>query len=302
MRVLFYFASALVALAAAFVYTASSSDPLPASILVTRSPSVANGEYIFNAAGCGNCHATEGQKSHLRLGGGHSLRSPFGTFIVPNISSSPRSGIGSWSEIEFVNAVLRGIGRDRSHLFPSFPFTSYQRMTLDDVRDLYQFLLSLPADDRASEPHRLGFPFNIRLGVGIWKRLYFRGGQLFRDNGGGSELKRGAYLVEGLAHCAECHSERNWLGAILPSRRFAGGTEPGGKSWVPNITPHADGLPDWSLKDFEFFLETGFTPAGIAAGSSMAEVIKSTSKLTVDDRRAMAVYLKSLPPRPGKRP
>ncbi len=300
MRAIAYLGSALVVLAGTVAYFLTTPKPLPSVSPALRSPDVKNGEYLFNVGGCSNCHVTVGQKDRLRLGGGHTLKSPFGDFLVPNISSDKVVGIGSWTELQFVNAVLRGVGRNGEHLFPSFPYTSYQRMTIDDVRDIFAFLKTVPEENRASENHRLWFPFNIRRGVGLWKFLFFDGGPA--APAAANELARGSYLVEGPGHCAECHSGRNWLGAIIPEHRFAGGPEPGGKSWVPNITPHRDGLSEWTTKDFEFFLETGFTPEGIAVGSTMAEVITGTSRLTVEDRKAMAGYLKSLPPRPGKKP
>jgi mono/diheme cytochrome c family protein len=300
MRAISYLVSALVVLAGVVGYWLTTPKPLTSISPALGSPDVNKGEYVFNAAGCSNCHATIGQNDRLKLGGGHSLKSPFGDFLVPNISSDKEAGIGSWSELEFANAMLRGIGRNGEHLFPSFPYTSYQRMTIEDVRDLFAFLKTVPAENRASENHRVWFPFNIRRGVGLWKFLFFDGGPAAPTVA--IETARGSYLVEGPGHCAECHSERNWLGAIIPERRFAGGREPGGKGWIPNITPHRDGLSEWTPKDMEFFLETGFTPDGIAVGSTMADVIRGTSRLTAEDRRAMAGYLKSLPPRAGKKP
>lgn len=290
----------LAALAAA--YLLSAPDTLPASVLTPRLANAANGEYIFNASGCANCHATEGQKDRLRLGGGHSLKSPFGAFKVPNISSDPKAGIGAWTELQFVNAMLAGVGPAGEHLFPSFPYTSYQRMALDDVRDLFAYMKTLPPDPRASEPHLVVFPFNIRRAVGLWKRLFFERERPSQTSAGSTGPDRGAYLVEGPGHCAECHSGRSLLGAVVGEKRFAGGRVPGGRGWIPNITPHKDGLADWSTQDWEFLLETGFTPDGIAVGSEMAEVIRGTSKLTAADRKAMAAYLRALPPRPGRKP
>jgi mono/diheme cytochrome c family protein len=221
---------------------------------------------------------------------------------VPNISPDPRAGIGKWTELEFANAMLRGVGPGPQHLYPAFPFTSYQRMSLDDVRDLFAFLKTLPPDSTPSAPHVLSFPFSVRAGVGVWKLLFFDGRQFAPDPAKDAVFTRGAYLVEGPGHCAECHSARNVFGAIEPSKRFAGGADPEGKGWVPNITQHADGLADWSMKDFEFFLQAGLTPAAYSVAPPMAEVISNTSKLAPADRTAMAVYLKALPARPGRKP
>ena len=198
--------------------------------------------------------------------------------------------------------MLRGVGPNGEHLYPAFPYTSYQRMSVDDVRDLFAFLKTLPAEAVASEPHALPFPFNIRRGLGLWKLLYLDGKAFTPDPAKSAVLNRGAYLVEGPGHCAECHSPRNVFGGIIADRRFAGGVDAEGKGWVPNITPHADGIPSWSAKDMEFFLENGLAPDGASVGDTMADVISNISKLTPEDRAAMAAYLKSLPPRAGKPP
>jgi mono/diheme cytochrome c family protein len=273
------------------------TGPLPA-----RTPDLANGETMFDIGGCASCHATPKQKDQRRLGGGLALATPFGTFKVPNISPDDKNGIGALPEEAFVNAVLRGIGRDGEHLYPAFPYTSYQRMTLDDVRDLFAFLRTLPAEARPSEPHQLPFPFNVRRGLGLWKLLYLDGNPFAPDPSRSAALNRGAYLVEGPGHCAECHSPRDVIGGIDPERRFAGGPDPEGKGWVPNITPHADGIASYSDKDIAYLLETGTTPEFDSVGSTMALVVEGTAKLKAEDRSAIAAYIKSLPPRPGKRP
>jgi mono/diheme cytochrome c family protein len=267
-----------------------------------RETNFANGETMFNAGGCASCHATSNQKDRKRLGGGLALKTAFGTFRMPNSSPDPRYGIGAWSEAEFANAMVRGVGRNGEHLYPAFPYTSYQRMALDDVRDLFAFLKTLPAEGVPSEPHALTFPFNIRRVLGLWKLLYLDGKPFAPDPAKSAQLNRGAYLVEGPAHCAECHSSRDRLGGIIPERRFAGGPDPEGKGWIPNITPHADGLASWSDKDMAYLLESGLTPDGYAVESMMADVVANTSKLSAEDRAAMAAYIKSVPARPGKRP
>jgi mono/diheme cytochrome c family protein len=257
---------------------------------------------MFAIGGCASCHATPGQDDKTRLGGGLALPSPFGVFKVPNISSHETVGIGRWSERDFANAMLKGTGPAGEHLYPAFPYTSYQRMRLDDVRDLFAYLKTLPAVATPSAPHELPFPFNQRRGLGLWKLLYLDGRPFAPDPGKSAELNRGAYLVEGPGHCAECHSPRTILGGIDETRRFAGAPNPDGKGWVPNITPHADGLAAWSEKDIAYLLESGFTPELDSVGSNMAEVVANTAKLSPADRAAMAAYLKSLPPRPGKAP
>ena len=285
---------------------------VPADSLKPRPPDIANGETMFNIGGCTSCHATPPKPDakpedakpddHFRLGGGLALKTPFGTFKVPNISPDQATGIGGWTELQFANAMLRGVGRSGEHLYPAFPYTSYQRMRLDDVRDLFAYLKTLPVIAKASEPHELSFPFNVRRGLGLWKLVFLDGRTFEASPARSAALNRGAYLVEGPGHCAECHSPRNLAGAIDADRRFSGGPEPEGKGFVPNITQHADGLPTWSDKDFAYLLETGQTPDADSVGGSMADVAINTGKLSAADRAAMAAYLKSLPARPGKPP
>ena len=287
---------------AGFFYALTIPRPAVAGPLPARTADLANGETIFNIGGCASCHATPKQGNHLRLGGGLALATAFGTFKVPNISPDPAHGLGAWSEEAFVNAMLRGIGRNGEHLYPAFPYTSYQRMALNDVRDLYAFLKTLPADATPSEPHQLPFPFSVRRGLGLWKLLYLDGKPFAPDPAGSAELNRGGYLVEGPGHCAECHSPRDLLGGIVAGRRFAGGPDAEGKGWVPNITPHADGIASWSAKDIAYLLQSGLTPESDSVGSNMADVVRSTAKLSDADRNAIAAYIKALPALPDGRP
>jgi mono/diheme cytochrome c family protein len=298
------FIAGLIVLAlagAAAFYVLTIPVPAVTAPLPARAADLANGETMFNIGGCAACHATPKQRNQRRLGGGLALASPFGTFKAPNISTDATHGLGAWTEEAFVNAMLRGIGRSGEHLYPAFPYTSYQRMKLDDVRDLFAFLKTLPADTRPSEPHELPFPFTVRRGLGLWKLLYLDGKPFTPDPARDAELNRGAYLIEGPGHCAECHSPRSVLGGVVAERRFAGGPDAEGKGWVPNITPHADGLASWSTKDIAYLLASGMNPDGDSVGSSMADVVRNTGNLTDADRAAMAAYLKSLPARPGRK-
>lgn len=287
--------------AAAF-YLLTIPTGLPSKAFSQRTADLANGETMFHVGGCASCHATPGQDDKTRLGGGLALKTGFGTFRAPNISPDRQHGIGAWTEVEFANAMLRGIGRGGEHLYPAFPYTSYQRMALVDVRDLFAFIMTLPHDDTPSASHEVPFPFNVRRGLGLWKLLYLDGRTFVPDPTRDAQLNRGAYLVEGPGHCAECHSPRDILGGIAADRRFAGGPDPEGKGWVPNITPHEDGNASWSANDIAYLLESGFTPDFDSVGSSMADVVANTGKISAEDRMAMAAYLKSLPPRPGPRP
>jgi mono/diheme cytochrome c family protein len=301
------FWSAVLAAAAGFIVFWWLTIPVtvPAAALPAYTPDLANGQVIFNAGGCSSCHAVPAQPDRTRLGGGLAIPSPFGIFYVPNISPDSADGIGRWTETDFVTAVVKGTSPQRTHYFPAFPYTSYAHAKLEDVRDLFAYLKTLPPVSGKAPDHQVPFPFNIRRNVGIWKLLFLDGKPFVPDAARSAPWNRGAYLVNSFGHCAECHSPRNFLGGIIAGQRFAGGPNPEGEGWVPNITQK--GLADWPEKDIAYFLETGQTPDGDSIGGSMGRVIKNTSQLSPEDRTAMAVYLKSLPavegpPRPKKTP
>jgi mono/diheme cytochrome c family protein len=271
--------------------------------LPPRTPNLANGLTTFNAGGCSSCHAVPNQPDRLKLGGGLPIPSPFGTFNVPNISPDPNDGIGRWSEADFVTAVLKGTSPAGVHYFPAFPYASYAHAKLEDVRDLFGYLKTLAPVSGKARDHDVPFPFNVRRNVGVWKFLFMDGKPFVPDTARSAQWNRGAYLVNSLGHCAECHSPRNFLGGIIDAQRFAGGPNLEGEGWVPNITQK--GLDEWSVKDIAYFLETGQMPDGDSVSGSMGRVIKNTSQLSPEDRAAMAEYLKSLPavegpPRPKK--
>ena len=273
-----------------------ASNSLPA-----YTPDPANGLTTFNAGGCSSCHAVPGQPDRLKLGGGLAIPSPFGTFYSPNISPDPVDGIGRWSEADFVSAVLKGTSPSGAHYFPAFPYGSYAHARVEDIRDLFAYLKTLAPVSGKIRDHDVPFPFNVRRNVGIWKFLFMDDKPFAPDSAHSAQWNRGAYLVNGLGHCAECHSPRNFLGGIVAAQRFAGGPNPEGEGFVPNITQKR--LGDWSAKDIAFFLETGQTPDGDTAGGSMARVIRNTSQLSAEDCAAIAEYIKSLPPVEGpKRP
>lgn len=288
---LFAIVAAVVGLAVFWFVTIPST--VAATALGAHQVNAENGRAMFYASGCASCHATPGQDDKLQLGGGLGLHSPFGTFYAPNISSDPTDGIGNWTEQQFVNAMLKGTTPQGSHYFPAFPYTSYRLMTVADVRDLYAHMKTLPAVKGRAPDHDVPFPFNLRRPLGGWKMLFFDDTPFTPDPNQSAEWNRGAYLVNGPGHCAECHSPRNLLGGINSAQRLAGGPNPEGKGWVPNITQA--GLKDWEVDDIEYLLEAGMTPEGDFVGSNMAPVIHNTSQLSKEDRKAMAVYLKSLP-------
>ena len=303
LRKIFLAAMALAIIGLAVFWWLTIPAVVASGALPPYQPNPANGLTTFNAGGCSSCHAVPNQPDRTKLGGGLALPSPFGTFYVPNISPDPNDGIGRWSEADFVTALLKGTSPEGSHYFPAFPYTSYARAKVEDIRDLFAYLKTLPAMSGRVRDHAVRFPFNIRRNVGIWKLLFMDGKPFAPDAAHSALWNRGAYLVSSLGHCAECHSPRNFLGGIIDIKRFGGGPNPEGEGWVPNITQK--GLAEWSAKDIEYFLETGQMPDGDSAGGSMARVIRNTSQLSPEDRAAIAEYVKSLPavegpPRPKK--
>jgi len=273
-----------------------------AAIAALQPGDAAKGEQLFWAGGCASCHAAPGAEGEAKLvlTGGVRLKSPFGTFVAPNISMSETNGIGSWSLDDFVNAMVEGRSPDGANYYPAFPYTSYTHMRLQDVADLFAFMKTLPAADSAPGGHELGFPFNIRRSVGLWKQLFLK--QDFAISApAGTDVdravwERGRYLVEGPGHCAECHTPRNALGGLETARWMAGAPNPAGEGRIPDITPSDTGIGGWSVSDIAYYLESGFTPEYDSVGGEMVAVQENMAKLTGQDREAIAVYLKALPP------
>ncbi|WP_377295335.1 c-type cytochrome [Rhizobium sp. SG2393] len=260
-------------------------------------PNLANGETIFWAGGCVSCHAAPGAEgdAKLVLSGGLALKSPFGTFHVPNISPDETAGIGKWSLAAFGDAMTRGVGPEGEHLYPSFPYGSYARMTPKDVNDLYGYIRTLPKSTNVAAAHELPFPFNVRLLLGGWKLLFFTDKPRVTVDTSNPVLARGQYLVEGPGHCGECHTPRNALGGFENGKWLAGAPNPEGQGTIPNITPGSAAIGGWSEADIATYLETGFTPEFDSVGGSMVEVQKNMAKLTAEDRQAIAAYLKAVP-------
>src|SRR5690606_23593820 len=260
---------------------------LPAATAVAaddESP-VARGEYLVHAGGCITCHTAD-EEGAKPLAGGRALESPFGTFYAPNITPHVETGIGGWSP-------------EGEHYFPAFPHTSYTGVTREDALAMKAYLFSLEPVRRENQEHELSLLLSSRLAAAAWKRRYFEPGRFTPDPERDAEWNRGAYLVRHLGHCGECHTPRRRFGVLDRERELMGNPDgPDGES-VPNITADPEeGIGDWSLSDIEYFLESGMLPDGDFAGSSMADVIEdNTSHLTDADRRAIAVYLKSLVPR-----
>ena len=256
------------------------------------------GRRLFAIGGCVSCHAADGAKAEqkLVLEGGRAFVTAFGTFYAPNITPDPEAGIGTWRAADFVNAMKHGVSPDGSHYYPAFPYTSYARMKTEDLFDLWAYLKTLPSSTRMNTPHAVGFPFSIRRGLGLWKRLYLDPAPVVAV---GAELERGRYLVEGPGHCGECHTPRSVIGGLDHARWLAGAPNPDGKGTIPNLTPAGADMSIWSEADIAEYLKSGFTPDFDTAGGSMAEVVENTGLLSDEDRLAIARYLKAIPPVAG---
>jgi mono/diheme cytochrome c family protein len=266
--------------------------PVPAA----DADAVNRGEYLFTAADCTSCH-TDVKHKGPALAGGRALVTPFGTFYGPNITPDPQFGIGNWSEAQFHRALRSGIDDDGNYLYPVFPFTSFTHLTDGDIADLYAYLMAQKPAAQGSKPHEIPLLFRWRLALWFWRILFFSEGPLAPVPSQNSEGNRGRYLAEAVAHCQECHTPRNFLGALEESSAYSGNPKGPDKQNAPNITSDADtGIGKWSVDDVATLLDSGQTPDFDYVGSGMAETVKGTAHLTLADRHAIAVYIKSLPP------
>jgi mono/diheme cytochrome c family protein len=255
---------------------------------------LARGELVFHVGGCTNCHTS---KDGPALAGGAAIASPYGSFYAPNITPDPETGIGGWSEADFVRAMREGVAPDGSAYYPAFPYTSYTRMSDEDLKALWAYLGTVAPVRQPSKPHDLSFPFNLRWGMRLWQWAFFEPERFVPDPAKDATWNRGAYLVQGPGHCAECHTPRTFYGVLEEDRAFAGAQL--GKEKVPNITSDPEaGLGKWSASDISTVLKLGMLPDGDFVGSEMAKVVNNaTSKLPDADVAAIVAYVKSLPPR-----
>jgi len=283
--------------------TAPRLSPLVLALLLCAGAALAQGdakrgEYLAKAGGCVGCH-TEEKKDAVPFAGGRALKTPFGTFYGPNITPDAEAGIGRWSEVDFVRAMRLGERPDGANFFPAFPYPSFTKISDSDLRDLWAYLRTLPPSAQASKDHDLWFIFGWRWLVSVWKFFFFTPGPFANIPGVSEIVNRGAYLVQALGHCGECHTPRNFLGGPKLGRSLAGGKGPDGKG-VANLTP--TGLKKWDDKELKEFLTTGLTPDGDVPAESMGEVItNTTSKLLPADLDAVIAYLRTLAPLPKEK-
>lgn len=286
--------------AGASLWLAAAALAVAAFVLPARAAddaAIARGAYIFAAADCVGCH-TDKKDNGAPLAGGRAIATPFGTFFSPNITPDKETGIGDWTEAQFHRALRSGIDDSGAYLFPVFPYPSFTFMSDADISDLYAYLMAQKPVATDYKPNQVKFPFGIRHLQFFWRLLFFVPGPIAPDPSQSAEWNRGRYLAEAVVHCEECHTPRNFLGALERDHGFAGNPNGPDGQKAPNITPDPDtGIGKWSLDDIEGVLANGILPDGDSVGSGMAEVVDGTGKLTDADRHAIAVYIKSLPPR-----
>ncbi len=273
--------------------------------LIAAEPDPVAGERIFWAGGCASCHTSaqaadsDPANGPALLGGGQEFDTPYGIFRAPNISTHKVDGIGGWSTLEFVNAMQRGVSPAGKHYYPAFPYTSYARMAMQDVVNLKAYMDTLPAVSGQIADHSLSFPWNIRRGIGLWKRRYLSPAPVIPSDPAEPQIERGRALVEGPGHCGECHTARDPLGGLKADQWLAGAPDPEGRGRIPNITPASKSIGAWSVDDLAYYFESGFTPDYDTTGGTMVEVQENLARLSSEDRLAIAHYLKSIPAVPS---
>jgi len=280
----------MLSLAAAFVMLAHGAAAQ--GIDKQKFEQIEKGRYLATVGDCAACHTLPG--SGHDLAGGRAIETPFGSLLAPNITPDPVTGIGAWTDDEFVNALTKGTGRNGSHLFPAMPYTYYTKLTRDDALAIRAYLNTVPAVQNAVQADQLPFPLNIRAAMGAWNAMFFKAGEFKPVAGRSDEWNRGAYLVEGPGHCGMCHTPKNFLGGDKTSAPLQGYALQG---WfAPNITnDKRRGLGAWPVDDVVAYLKTGHNATGFATGPMSETLNQSTSRMTDADLKAIAVYLEDQP-------
>jgi mono/diheme cytochrome c family protein len=268
---------------------------MPGALAATDGDAVARGQYLVRAGGCVSCHTASGDQP---FAGGRALATPFGTFYSPNITPDPETGIGRWTDAQFLRALREGVRPDGANYFPVFPYPSFTGITDSDTLAIKAYLFSLSPVHRQNRPHDVSFPFSWRFLQTGWKLLFFTKGPFQPSPERSATYNRGAYLVTALAHCGECHTPRNLLGAVRPSMQLAGTRDGPDGQLVPNITPDpATGVGKWEHEDIIELLRTGNTPEQSKVKGAMREAVADGLKyLSDDDLAAIADYLLAQPP------
>jgi mono/diheme cytochrome c family protein len=283
-------------LAAAVVWlNQRGEDPLPATpTSVDPTPQlVEKGAYLARAGNCMGCHTVRGGDPYA---GGRAIETPFGLIHAPNLTPDEETGLGRWTSDEFWRAMHNGRSRDGRLLYPAFPYPNYTRITREDSDAIYAYLRTLPPVKRPNASHQLRFPYNTQAALAVWRALFFRPGVYEPQPSQSAEWNRGAYLVEGLGHCAACHAPRNLLGATQDSLGLSGGLIPMQGWYAPSLTsPVEAGVAGWPQQEVVDLLRTGVSAHGSTMGPMAEVVFRSTQYLSEADLRAMAAYLQSLP-------
>jgi mono/diheme cytochrome c family protein len=253
---------------------------------------IAYGRYLAIAGDCAACHTLPG--SGHDLAGGRVIETPFGNLLAPNITPDPVTGIGAWTDQEFIDAMTKGTGRGGSHLYPAMPYTYYTKLTRDDVLAIRAYLNTVPAVQNRVRSNQLPFPLNIRAGMIAWDALFFTPGTFRPDEHKSAEWNRGAYLAEGLAHCGLCHTPKNFLGSDKSSERLRGYALQGWFAADITNDPRR-GLGGWSVDDIVSYLKTGHGRHTNGTGLMAEAIAESFSQMTDADLKAIATYLKDLP-------
>ncbi|MGN6382751.1 MAG: c-type cytochrome [Dyella sp.] len=256
---------------------------------------IERGKYLATVGDCAACHT---QRGGAPFAGGHEVPTPFGNIPTPNITPDDETGLGRWSFADFWQALHTGKGRHGEFLYPAFSYTSYTKVTRDDALAMFAYLKSLAPVRQPAKALGLKFPYSVRSGLAAWRTLYFREGVYQPDPAKSAEWNRGAYLVQGLGHCNECHVARDALGGVPDQPALSGGQIPAQDWYAPDLSTQAHGgLHGWSRQDIVDLLKTGQSAKGSAFGP-MAEVVsRSTQHMTDADLAAVATYLESLPAR-----
>jgi mono/diheme cytochrome c family protein len=271
-------------------YKAANPAGVPASL--AKASLVERGAYLARAADCMACHTKPGGKD---FAGGLGFKLPFGTLYATNITPDKETGIGNYSDADFLNAIHRGIRRDGARLYPAMPYTSYSYMTDDDALAIKAYLFSLPPVHEPVPANTLAFPFDQRWGMIFWSALFNRDTRFAPDTSKSPEWNRGAYLAEAMAHCGECHTPRNLAFALDNRKKFAGAVAAGWRAY--NITSDkATGVGGWSDADLASYLASGHANGHGTASGPMGEAVdRSFSQMTADDIKSMVAYVRSVP-------
>ncbi|HVX78676.1 MAG TPA: cytochrome c [Bradyrhizobium sp.] len=247
---------------------------------------VKRGRELAAIGNCSDCHTVRGGAS---FAGGRPVPTPFGTIYSSNITPDPETGIGRWSEEAFRRAMRSGVGRDGQHLYPTFPYDHFTNVSDDDDRALYAFLMTRQPVHAPARDNRLAFPLDQRFMVAGWKLLFLRRDNFHPDNSKSAEWNRGAYLVQGLAHCGSCHTPRNILGAEQSTAQFGGGDVDDWQAYP--INAQSPSPVPWTADALFAYLRQGWDPDHGTARGPMAEVVSNLSSVNESDVRAIATYM-----------